>query len=113
MYLLYIIWQTKPGLEKDGKINCYIYFYHKLKTIAEEVKLTEYYFQSLRKGASEFAELLQEAQLMSNFRHENIVRLIGVSCDAESVSIIMEHMEGGDLLTYLRESRSNLPVRRK
>uniref|UniRef100_A0A1A9VWK8 Tyrosine-protein kinase receptor n=1 Tax=Glossina austeni TaxID=7395 RepID=A0A1A9VWK8_GLOAU len=65
--------------------------------------------KSLRKGASEFAELLQEAQLMSNFRHENIVRLIGVSCDAESVSIIMEHMEGGDLLTYLRESRSNLP----
>ncbi|XP_058978429.1 protein sevenless [Musca domestica] len=63
--------------------------------------------KTLRKGASEFAELLQEAQLMSNFKHENIVRLIGVCCDTESISIIMEHMEGGDLLSYLRESRPN------
>uniref|UniRef100_A0A1I8P476 Tyrosine-protein kinase receptor n=1 Tax=Stomoxys calcitrans TaxID=35570 RepID=A0A1I8P476_STOCA len=68
--------------------------------------------KTLRKGASEFAELLQEAQLMSNFKHDNIVRLIGVCCDTESISIIMEHMEGGDLLSYLRESRpsSQKPV---
>lgn len=47
---------------------------------------------------------------MSNFKHENIVRLIGVCCDTESISIIMEHMEGGDLLSYLRESRPNSNV---
>ncbi|XP_036338669.1 LOW QUALITY PROTEIN: protein sevenless [Rhagoletis pomonella] len=63
--------------------------------------------KSLRKGASEFAELLQEAQLMSNFKHENIVRLIGICSDTESISIIMEHMEGGDLLSYLRDARPN------
>ncbi|XP_039960123.1 protein sevenless [Bactrocera tryoni] len=63
--------------------------------------------KSLRKGASEFAELLQEAQLMSNFKHDNIVQLIGVCFDTESISIIMEHMEGGDLLTYVRNSRPN------
>ncbi|XP_064539670.1 protein sevenless [Drosophila montana] len=61
--------------------------------------------KSLRKGASEFAELLQEAQLMSNFKHENIVCLIGICCDTDSISLIMEHMEAGDLLSYLRAAR--------
>ncbi|KAH8264714.1 hypothetical protein KR044_002241 [Drosophila immigrans] len=63
--------------------------------------------KSLRKGASEFAELLQEAQLMSNFKHENIVCLIGICFDSESISLIMEHMEAGDLLSYLRAARGN------
>jgi len=69
----------------------------------------------LRKGASEFAELLQEAQLMSNFKHENIVCLVGICFDTESISLIMEHMEAGDLLSYLRAARTtstqvNFPV---
>ncbi|XP_067635363.1 protein sevenless isoform X2 [Eurosta solidaginis] len=63
--------------------------------------------KSLRKGANEFTELLQEAQLMSNFKHDNIVSLIGVCFDTESISIVMEHMEGGDLLCYLRNARPN------
>ncbi|XP_023031152.1 protein sevenless isoform X2 [Drosophila willistoni] len=63
--------------------------------------------KSLRKGDSEFAELLQEAQLMSNFKHENIVCLIGICFDSDSISLIMEHMEAGDLLSYLRAARSN------
>ncbi|EDV44512.2 uncharacterized protein Dana_GF20397 [Drosophila ananassae] len=63
--------------------------------------------KSLRKGASEFAELLQEAQLMSNFKHENIVCLVGICFDTESISLIMEHMEAGDLLSYLRSARTN------
>ncbi|XP_052857892.1 protein sevenless [Drosophila gunungcola] len=62
--------------------------------------------KSLRKGASEFAELLQEAQLMSNFKHENIVCLVGICFDTESISLIMEHMEAGDLLSYLRAART-------
>ncbi|XP_017045801.1 protein sevenless [Drosophila ficusphila] len=62
--------------------------------------------KSLRKGASEFAELLQEAQLMSNFKHENIVCLVGICFDTESISLIMEHMEAGDLLSYLRNARN-------
>ncbi|XP_030245296.1 protein sevenless, partial [Drosophila navojoa] len=63
--------------------------------------------KSLRKGASEFAELLQEAQLMSNFKHENIVCLIGICFDSDTISLIMEHMEAGDLLSYLRAARPN------
>ncbi|XP_017036202.1 protein sevenless isoform X1 [Drosophila kikkawai] len=64
--------------------------------------------KSLRKGASEFAELLQEAQLMSNFKHENIVCLVGICFDTESISLIMEHMEAGDLLSYLRAARATI-----
>lgn len=65
-------------------------------------------FQTLRKGASdqEKIEFLQEAQLMSNFKHEHILQLIGVCLDNDPHYIIMELMQGGDLLTYLRSSRN-------
>lgn len=64
-------------------------------------------FQTLRKGATEQekAEFLQEAQLMSNFRHEHILQLLGVCLDNDPNFIIMELMESGDLLSYLRISR--------
>lgn len=68
-----------------------------------------YYFipQTLRKGASEQekTEFLQEAQLMSHFKHKHILQLLGVCLDNDPHFIIMELMEGGDLLTYLRSSR--------
>lgn len=47
---------------------------------------------------------------MSNFKHENIVCLIGICFDSESISLIMEHMEAGDLLSYLREARPSSKV---
>lgn len=47
---------------------------------------------------------------MSNFKHENIVCLIGICFDSESISLIMEHMEAGDLLSYLRAARPSSKV---
>ncbi len=63
--------------------------------------------QTLRKGASEQEkdEFLKEALLMSNFKHDHIIRLLGVCLDNDPQFIILELMEGGDLLTYLRSSR--------
>ncbi|XP_054270502.1 proto-oncogene tyrosine-protein kinase ROS isoform X2 [Macrosteles quadrilineatus] len=63
--------------------------------------------KTLRKGASqqEQLEFLREAQLMSNFKHENILQLLGVCLDIDTFFIIMELMEGGDLLVYLRSHR--------
>lgn len=63
--------------------------------------------KTLRKGANaqEKSEFLQEAQLMSNFKHDHILRLIGVCFDIETLYIIMELMQGGDLLSFLRQSR--------
>ncbi|KAG7298947.1 hypothetical protein JYU34_017413 [Plutella xylostella] len=66
--------------------------------------------KTLRKGATdqEKTEFLQEAALMSNFKHSHILRLLGVCLDNDPHYIIMELMEGGDLLSYLRAKRSAL-----
>lgn len=66
--------------------------------------------KTLRKGATEQekAEFLQEAHLMSNFKHEHILRLIGVCLDLDPLYIIMELMQGGDLLSFLRQSRTSV-----
>ncbi|RVE41944.1 hypothetical protein evm_013412 [Chilo suppressalis] len=66
--------------------------------------------KTLRKGATEQekTEFLKEAALMSNFKHEHILRLLGVCLDNDPNYIIMELMEGGDLLSYLRKKRVSL-----
>ncbi|KAL0880126.1 hypothetical protein ABMA27_002609 [Loxostege sticticalis] len=66
--------------------------------------------KTLRKGATEQekTEFLKEAALMSNFKHEHILRLLGVCLDNDPNYIIMELMEGGDLLSYLRKKRASL-----
>ncbi|KAK2186839.1 hypothetical protein NP493_187g02000 [Ridgeia piscesae] len=63
--------------------------------------------KTLRKGATdqEKEEFLKEAVLMSNFIEEHILRLLGVCLDNDPQFIILELMEGGDLLSYLRASR--------
>lgn len=63
--------------------------------------------KTLKKGATEQdkGEFLQEAQLMSNFKHQHILRLIGVCFHSDELYIIMELMQGGDLQVFLRQSR--------
>jgi proto-oncogene tyrosine-protein kinase ROS len=65
--------------------------------------------QTLHKGANdvEKREFLQEAQLMSNFKHDHILRLIGVCLNQNEclLYIVMELMESGDLLSFLRNNR--------
>lgn len=45
---------------------------------------------------------------MSHFKHDHIIRLLGVCLDADPNFILLELMEGGDLLSYLRNSRPQL-----
>uniref|UniRef100_A0A8C4QCB3 Tyrosine-protein kinase receptor n=1 Tax=Eptatretus burgeri TaxID=7764 RepID=A0A8C4QCB3_EPTBU len=54
----------------------------------------------------EKVEFLKEAYTMSFFDHSNILRLLAVCLDHEPQCILLELMEGGDLLMYLREARS-------
>ncbi|XP_021360876.1 proto-oncogene tyrosine-protein kinase ROS-like isoform X2 [Mizuhopecten yessoensis] len=63
--------------------------------------------KTLRKSASdhEKEEFLKEAVLMSNFKHEHILSLLGVCLDNDPEFIILELMEGGDLLSFLRACR--------
>ncbi|EJD76761.1 TK protein kinase [Loa loa] len=63
--------------------------------------------KTLRSGFSESDRMkfLQEAVLMNSFDHPNIVKLLGVSLETEPYFLIIELMEGGDLLGFLRSSR--------
>ncbi|XP_074032211.1 receptor protein-tyrosine kinase sevenless isoform X2 [Leptinotarsa decemlineata] len=85
-------------------------FEGKSKGIDNSNAETKVAVKTLKKGASEQekSDFLQEAQLMSHFKHEHILQLLGVCLDNDPHFIIMELMEGGDLLTYLRESRNPL-----
>ena len=65
--------------------------------------------KTLRKGASDFekGEFLKEAKLMWNFKHDHILSLIAICLDNDPNFLILELMEGGDLLSYLRSRRPN------
>lgn len=68
--------------------------------------------KTLRKGATaqEKSEFLQEARLMSHFRHKHVLRLLGICLDIDPPLLVLELMEAGDLLSYLRASRSLQPT---
>ncbi|NXU11988.1 ROS1 kinase, partial [Pardalotus punctatus] len=63
--------------------------------------------KTLKKGATdhEKSEFLKEAHLMSKFYHPHILKLLGVCLLNEPQYLILELMEGGDLLSYLRGAR--------
>ncbi|NXG06558.1 ROS1 kinase, partial [Sakesphorus luctuosus] len=63
--------------------------------------------KTLKKGATDLekSEFLKEAHLMSKFDHPHILKLLGVCLLNEPQYLILELMEGGDLLSYLREAR--------
>ncbi|KAJ7406712.1 proto-oncogene tyrosine-protein kinase ROS isoform X2 [Willisornis vidua] len=63
--------------------------------------------KTLKKGATdqEKSEFLKEAYLMSKFDHPHILKLLGVCLLNEPQYLILELMEGGDLLSYLRGTR--------
>ncbi|XP_072220857.1 ALK tyrosine kinase receptor [Leuresthes tenuis] len=53
-------------------------------------------------------DFLMEALIISKFSHQNIVRCIGVSLQAMPRFILLELMTGGDLKSFLRETRPRL-----
>ncbi|KFV43193.1 Proto-oncogene tyrosine-protein kinase ROS, partial [Gavia stellata] len=67
--------------------------------------------KTLKKGATdhEKSEFLKEAYLMSIFDHPHILKLLGVCMLNEPQYLILELMEGGDLLSYLRGARKQKP----
>ncbi|KAF7989871.1 hypothetical protein HCN44_008545 [Aphidius gifuensis] len=82
------------------------------KGIENTTDITKIAIKTLRKGATanEKIEFLQEAQLMSHFKHKHVLRLLGVCIDPDGPQLVLELMEAGDLLTYLRTSRFYLPT---
>ena len=63
-------------------------------------------FVNSNAGPEQKQEFIQEAILMRNFEHPNIVQVYGICMDSEPIGIIMELMQC-DLLTFLRRCRSD------
>ncbi|XP_077480589.1 tyrosine-protein kinase Fes/Fps isoform X2 [Stigmatopora argus] len=53
------------------------------------------------------SKFLMEARILKQYDHPNIVKLIGVCTQKEPIYIIMELVEGGDLLSFLRQDGPN------
>ncbi|XP_072754493.1 proto-oncogene tyrosine-protein kinase ROS-like isoform X2 [Anoplolepis gracilipes] len=62
--------------------------------------------KTLGKDAStrQKTKLLQEAKLMNQLQHKHVLKLLGVCFDVDPPLLVLELMEAGDLLNYLRDS---------
>uniref|UniRef100_A0A7N6FIW6 Tyrosine-protein kinase n=1 Tax=Anabas testudineus TaxID=64144 RepID=A0A7N6FIW6_ANATE len=54
------------------------------------------------------SKFLMEARILKQYDHPNIVKLIGVCTQKQPIYIIMELIEGGDFLSFLRHEGPNL-----
>ncbi|XP_030045512.1 tyrosine-protein kinase Fes/Fps [Microcaecilia unicolor] len=54
---------------------------------------------------------LMEARILKQYSHPNIVKLIGVCTQKQPIYIVMELVQGGDFLTFLRNEGSQLKVK--
>uniref|UniRef100_A0A673TXE9 Tyrosine-protein kinase n=1 Tax=Suricata suricatta TaxID=37032 RepID=A0A673TXE9_SURSU len=57
------------------------------------------------------AKFLQEAKILKQYSHPNIVRLIGVCTQKQPIYIVMELVQGGDFLTFLRTEGARLRMK--
>jgi len=53
-------------------------------------------------------EFIEEAKLMNQFKHPNILELLGVCVEADGCCLVLELMGGGDLLSHLRTNRPHV-----
>ncbi|XP_073239264.1 tyrosine-protein kinase Fer-like isoform X2 [Porites lutea] len=69
--------------------------------------------KSCKESVSETVKkkFLAEAEILKQYDHPNIVKLIGVCADREPVFIVMEFMPSGDFLSYLRKKGAHLKTR--
>ncbi|XP_022100486.1 tyrosine-protein kinase Fer-like isoform X2 [Acanthaster planci] len=56
-------------------------------------------------------KFLQEANILKQYNHANIVKLIGVCTDKHPIYIVMELVPGGDLLSFLRNDDNDISVK--
>ena len=65
------------------------------------------WLQTLQKNATEADQrsFLSEAIVMSNFNHQNVLPVLGVCLNNNPFFLILELMEAGDLLAFLRGAR--------
>lgn len=79
-------------------------FYKKTLSDAVEMAVAVKTLPELSSNQAEM-DFLMEALIMSKFAHTNIVHFIGVCFDKHPRFIVLELLAGGDLKTFLRDSR--------
>lgn len=57
-------------------------------------------------------KFLQEGRILKQYDHPNIVKLIGICVQKQPIMIVMELVEGGSLLMFLRKNAASLDQRR-
>ncbi len=58
--------------------------------------------------SDDISEIEKEVKILSKLEHTNIVSFIGLKEVNNETYMIMEYMNSGDLLTYLRTNESTL-----
>lgn len=56
-------------------------------------------------------KFLQEGRILKQYDHPNIVKLIGICVQKQPIMIVMELVEGGSLLMFLRKNAAGLEQR--
>jgi tyrosine-protein kinase Fer len=56
-------------------------------------------------------KFLQEGRILKQYDHPNIVKLIGICVQKQPIMIVMELVEGGSLLMFLRKNAASLEQR--
>ncbi|TKR68045.1 hypothetical protein L596_024091 [Steinernema carpocapsae] len=67
-------------------------------------------FRGQTADAKKRALFLQEARTMREYKHDHILRLIGIACQQEPLMIVLEYAGGGSLLKHLRVQGINLGI---
>lgn len=57
-------------------------------------------------------KFLQEGRILKQYDHPNIVKLIGICVQKQPIMIVMELVEGGSLLMFLRKNAASLDQRK-
>lgn len=65
---------------------------------------TEVAVKTLKPGTMSVQAFLEEAAIMKQFRHKNLVALYAVCSHEEPIYIVQEFMNKGSLLDFLRHS---------
>ena len=71
---------------------------------------TEVAVKTLKHGTMKVSEFLEEAAVMKQFKHPNLIQLYGVCTKEEPIYIITELMKHGSLLEYLRGDGRSLKL---
>uniref|UniRef100_A0A673GMD9 non-specific protein-tyrosine kinase n=1 Tax=Sinocyclocheilus rhinocerous TaxID=307959 RepID=A0A673GMD9_9TELE len=64
--------------------------------------------KTIRQGAMSEDDFIEEAKIMMNLSHRNLVQLYGVCTQQKPIYLVTEFMELGCLLNYLRQRRGTL-----